>query len=206
MAMPFLEAGLHVFVDKPLSLDIEELRQFRPYLESGHLMSGSGLYYAKELDEVRSSIETYGRLKLIRGSGGERVGKIRRAYALCCFELSQVQAGFGCRSWRHPIFQPPSAWMTAACSRSTLSEIVRRPSASTSGATRDRSSHEIVDNFSMFRRMLWHFGQSIKNAKPAMNPETTLDIMRILMAGRMAQKEKRKVLLDEIAAIKACSI
>ena len=35
MAMPFLEAGLHVFVDKPLSLDIEELRRFRPYLESG---------------------------------------------------------------------------------------------------------------------------------------------------------------------------
>ena len=33
MAQPFLEAGLPVFIDKPLSLDISELRAFKPYLE-----------------------------------------------------------------------------------------------------------------------------------------------------------------------------
>lgn len=30
-AMPFLQAGLPVFIDKPLTVDKEELRQFLPY-------------------------------------------------------------------------------------------------------------------------------------------------------------------------------
>ena len=68
MAMPFLEAGLAVFIDKPLTLDIEELRAFRPYLESGRLFSCSGMRYARELDDVRASLKDYGALKLVRGA------------------------------------------------------------------------------------------------------------------------------------------
>ncbi len=55
LARPFLEAGLPVFVDKPLSLDLEALRFFRPYLEAGKLMSCSGMRYARELDELRAT-------------------------------------------------------------------------------------------------------------------------------------------------------
>jgi hypothetical protein len=68
MARPFLEAGLPVFMDKPLSLDISELRAFRPYLEKGQLMSCSGMRYCRELDEPRADLAAYGRLKLIRGA------------------------------------------------------------------------------------------------------------------------------------------
>ena len=68
MAQPFLEAGLPVFIDKPLSLDPGELRFFRPYLEKGKLMSCSGMRYARELDEVRASIAEYGQLLLLRGA------------------------------------------------------------------------------------------------------------------------------------------
>ena len=64
----FLEAGLPVFVDKPLSLDISQLRAFKPYLEKGQLMSCSGMRYARELDEPRADLAAYGRLKLIRGA------------------------------------------------------------------------------------------------------------------------------------------
>jgi Predicted dehydrogenases and related proteins len=55
MAQPFLEAGLPVFIDKPLSLDLDALRFFRPYLDQGQLMSCSGMRYARELDEARAS-------------------------------------------------------------------------------------------------------------------------------------------------------
>jgi predicted dehydrogenase len=51
----------------------------------------------------------------------------------------------------------------------------------------------------MFRRCLWHFVQSIRSGRPAIEPEQTLTVMRLLMAGRMAQNERRKVLLNEIA-------
>ena len=68
LAQPFLEAGLPVFVDKPLSVDLEELRALKPYLESGQLMSCSGMRYARELDEPRANLAAYGHLKLIRGA------------------------------------------------------------------------------------------------------------------------------------------
>jgi hypothetical protein len=51
----------------------------------------------------------------------------------------------------------------------------------------------------MFRRTLWHFFQSIAAGKPAIPPERTLEIMRVLIAGRISQNEKREVFLDEIA-------
>ena len=68
MASPFLEAGLPVFIDKPLSLESSELRTLRRYLEKGQLMSCSGMRYARELDEPRANLSAYGRLKLIRGA------------------------------------------------------------------------------------------------------------------------------------------
>ena len=60
------------------------------------------------------------------------------------------------------------------------------------------TSLEISDNFSMFRRTLWHFCNSIKTSKPAIDPQLTLDVMGVLMAGRLAKSQARKVFLNEI--------
>ncbi|MDT7815358.1 MAG: hypothetical protein QOJ42_5274, partial [Acidobacteriaceae bacterium] len=57
---------------------------------------------------------------------------------------------------------------------------------------------DITDNFSMFRRMLWEFVHSIDSRRPAIQPERTLEIMRVLIAGRIARQENRQVLLNEI--------
>jgi hypothetical protein len=197
MAMPFLEAGMYVFVDKPLALNIEELRKFGPYLDSGRLMSCSGLYYAKELDEVRAGAQNFGRLKLIRGavvSVWEKYG-VHMLYAIFSFVRSRPV-------WVVVLEAPHfsvAIGLDDGCllQVDALGECPKTFSIDIWG-DKNRSSHEIVDNFSMFRRMLWHFAQSIKNTKPAMNPETTLNIMRILIAGRISQKHKRKVLLNEI--------
>lgn len=49
-AKPFIEAGLPVFIDKPLATTVEELRQFRQWHAGGaRILSSSGLRYAKEL-------------------------------------------------------------------------------------------------------------------------------------------------------------
>jgi predicted dehydrogenase len=197
MAMPFLEAGLYVFVDKPLSLDIEELRKLRLYLESGQLMSCSGLYYAKELDEVRAGLQNYGRLKLIRGavvSVWEKYG-VHMLYAIFSFVKATPVWVLAMEA---PHFSV-AVGLDDGCllQVDALGECPKTFSIDIWG-DKSRSSHEIVDNFSMFRRMLWHFAQSIKTKKPAMNPGTTMNVMRILIAGRTSQKEKRKVFLNEI--------
>jgi predicted dehydrogenase len=50
-ARPFVEAGLPVFIDKPLGTTMEELRTFISWERGGaRLLSSSGLRYAPELD------------------------------------------------------------------------------------------------------------------------------------------------------------
>ena len=49
------ERGIPVFIDKPLTLDLEELKYFTPYMKSNKLMSTSGFRFAKELDNFRNN-------------------------------------------------------------------------------------------------------------------------------------------------------
>ena len=53
-ARPFVEAGLPVFVDKPLATNTSDLQQFSEWIEAGaRIQSSSGLRYAPELDDIR---------------------------------------------------------------------------------------------------------------------------------------------------------
>lgn len=197
MAMPFLEAGLHVFVDKPLSLDVDELQSFMPYLRSGKLMSCAAMRYARELDEVRSNLARYGKLKLVRGA----VLNSWEKYGVHLIEaiLSVIK--------NHPVWiNAVEAEHMSVCMGmddglfiqiDAMGECVKTFRTDFWG-TKDASSHEITDNFSMFRRMLWHFCRAIKTGEPAISPEETMEIMRILMAGRVAKQDKRKVYLHEM--------
>lgn len=65
LAEVFLRHDIPVFIDKPLSLDPEELAYFKPYLESGLVMSTSGLRYAAEVEALRARIPSLGKLKLL---------------------------------------------------------------------------------------------------------------------------------------------
>lgn len=198
LSRPFLEAGLPVLIDKPLSLDVTELRFFEPYLKSGQLMSCSGMRYARELDEPRSDLASYGRLKLIRGAivlNWENYG------------VHMLDAIFGLTK-SHPMAvrmlpaEHASAVITmddgltiqidamGDCARTFHIEIF---------GTERTGAFDITDNFSMFRRMLWEFLESIRIGKPAILAERTLETMKVLIAGRVSKKEGREVLLNELA-------
>ena len=197
MAWPFLQAGLPVFVDKPLSLDISELRAFKPYLEKGQLMSCAGMRYARELDEPRADVAAYGRLKLIRGAivlSWEKYG-VHLLEAILAITPA------------HPIsvqMLPAEHASAIVClddgvliEIDALGECARTFHLELFGTQRT-GAFDITDNFSMFRRMLWQFAESIRTGQPAIPADRTLEIMRVLIAGRMARHENREVLLNEI--------
>ncbi|MOA43749.1 hypothetical protein D3C78_1659310 [compost metagenome] len=58
---------------------------------------------------------------------------------------------------------------------------------------------EIEDNFTMFRRTLWHFFHSIDSRTPEVPADITINAMRILIAGKLSKKEKRRVFIDEFS-------
>lgn len=63
---PFVEAGLPVFVDKPMVDNAADLRVFRDWVASGKpLMSSSGMRYAKEFLPYRLSTRNLGDLRFV---------------------------------------------------------------------------------------------------------------------------------------------
>jgi hypothetical protein len=197
IAQPFLEAGLPVFIDKPLSLDLAELRLLKPYLEKGQLMSCSGMRYARELDEPRADLAAYGRLKLIRGAivlSWEKYG------------VHLLEAIFAMIAARPISIRMMQAEHASAVVRLDDAAVIQIDALGDSARTfhveifgsERNGAFDITDNFSMFRRMLWEFSGSIRTGRPAIPPERTLEIMRVLIAGRISCTEKREVFLDEV--------
>lgn len=182
LARPFLEAGVPVFIDKPLTLDSAQLEAFDPYLRSGRVMSCSGYRFAPELDRLRP---------LLRD------------------DPPLVLQGVGPRDWDHyavhllePLLtlttgQPGHVVPLKAGHDSTVVQLSDGATASVHclgdsapgfilNITTATSRYEIVlnDRFTAFRRLLAHFVQQVESAEPAIDPDETVAVMNTLMAGR----------------------
>ena len=198
ISRPFLEAGLPVFIDKPLSVDLTELSFYKPFLEKGQLMSCSGMRYARELDEARADIASFGKPTLIRGAivlSWEKYG------------VHLLDAVFGMIPDRPIAVQMLATDHTSAAIRLDNGALFQIDALGDSArafhieifGTQRNGAYDLNDNFSMFRRTLWEFFESIRTGRPAIPAERTLEIMRVLIAGRISKQEKREVTLDEIA-------
>lgn len=196
MALPFLKAGLHVFVDKPLTLVPAELATFSPYLVSGQLMSCSGMRFARELDEARANIDSYGTLRLVRGAilnGWEKYGihlidailPLLRARPISVTALKSGHESLAIEMDDGSLLQIDALGDIGRCFRIDLF------------GTGRISSHEINDNFSMFRRLLFHFSESIRRRQPVIPAGDTLTAIKLLISGRQALARRRTVRLDE---------
>jgi hypothetical protein len=197
MAKPFLEAGCFVFIDKPLSLSIEELRFFKPYLDQGRLMSCSGMHYSSELDYFRENTEDYGQIKLIRGTVLNNIEK---------YGIHMLDAAFGSIPFQVEsvlcINSPFDSAVLFNKDRSlfqldALGETVKTFQFDVFGE-KGRFHAELTNNFSAFRRTLFHFFEMVKYEKPVIEPTLTISIMKVLIAFSLSKKENRLVKLEEI--------
>lgn len=198
LAHPFLEAGMPVFVDKPLSTAPAQLARFLPYLASGRLMSCAGLRFAGELDEARRDLAAYGEIVLLRGAvvlGWEAYG-IHLLEAM--FSLVKARpVAVACRSGKHEqmcLMLDDGGLATIDC----LGEGPVQFNLSVHGRRR-WTSHDLRDNFTAFKRLLQAFVEQIKTGMPAIAPEETLTVMKTLIAGRRsAEAGGRAVSLSEV--------
>jgi predicted dehydrogenase len=198
LAKTFLEEGKFVFIDKPLSLDIAELRFFRKYLEDGQLMSCSGARYARELDEIRGNIGSFGDMKLIRGTVVNSMEK---------YGIHMLDGIFGVTGFQVKSVSCVEAKHTSMMIKNTDGSLIYVDALGDSSKTlqfdfwsdRKRFHAEANDNFSMFRRLLADFVEMIWTRKPTVDPELVLNTMRVLIAANLSRDENREVEIDEIA-------
>ena len=197
LAKAFLEAGKFVFIDKPLSLDITELRFFKEYLDSGQLMSCAGARYARELDEVREGIASFGEMKLIRGTvvnGMEKYGvhMLDGIFGVTGFQVKSVS----CVQAKH------SSMMIRNADNSLIYIDALGEASKTLQfdfwSDKKRFHAETNDNFSMFRRLLADFVEMIRTGRPTIDPNLVMNTMKVLIAANLSMKENREIEIDEI--------
>jgi hypothetical protein len=188
LAMPFLEAGLAVFVDKPLSLDDRDLARFEPYLRQGKLMSCSGLRFAAELDPFRAPRSQWeiGAPKLIAATVLNGIEK----YGIHMIEaIAGLDTAWGRATSITRLDVPHDAWLIRLSDGvpmvlNCLGAVGKTFHISFFGDKGHRHV-DLHDNFSAFRSTMEHFFAMVKSGRPPIDPDETLRIMNLIQKARL---------------------
>jgi predicted dehydrogenase len=194
LAKPFLDAGLPVFVDKPLSLDAQELQYFRGFLESGQLMSCSGLRFAREL----TGVADLGALKCIHGAvvlSWERYAVHLLDAVFASIESRPLEIA------RNPAAHESFTLVMNDGSVLALDAIGAGPKTFHLDFFGDRTHvHlDLHDNFAAFRATLGAFFEMCRRRRPPIAPADTLLAMQVLMAGTAAVPGGPRVAISDFA-------
>ena len=187
IAKPFLESGIPVFIDKPLTLDLTELSWFEPFIIDGLLMSCSGLNYARELDDLRNISDLENNTKLIYGTVIKSWEKyaihlLDPIYGIIPFDVESIQYN----ACKHESFSiknnDGSLIQINALGKGPLTIRVEFFTDS------EYYKADMLDSFTAFKRTLIHFVEMIRTKKPPIDPSKTVGLMKLLIAGKISKE------------------
>ncbi len=201
---PFVEAGLPLFIDKPLVDGEEHLRQFvRWHAEGKKFLSTSCMRYAREFAELRERLPSVGQVRLITVT----TAKSWERYGIHALEAV------------YPLVKP-GAWLSAANTGTAESNIVHARHgdgldvvlaavADMYGAfgcvgvygTQGSLTARFHDTFFAFKSQLVAFVQYLRTGQPPVEFSQTVELMKVIVAGlRSREQSGRTVPLTEIDA------
>lgn len=193
LSKPFLEAGIPVFIDKPLTLDKKELNWYRQYYDKGLLMSCSGLRYCKELEPVRIDLESFGSVPLVRAAvinGWQKYGIHMLDATLGIWDIDV-------ESIRYIDNKTYDTFLLEFVNGMIVQIDNLGPDIITFSyeifGSKKCQKFEIRDNFSSFKNTLSLFINQVKTRVPAMDWSSMNRSISILIAGNEAKSKQRKV-------------
>ncbi|MFH0965855.1 MAG: Gfo/Idh/MocA family oxidoreductase [Planctomycetota bacterium] len=198
---PFVEAGLPVFVDKPLVDNAPDLRVFREWVAAGRpILSSSCMRYAKEFAPFRSSTRDLGALR----------------YASITTPKSWERYGIHALEGVYPVLGPGflSVRNSGSVERNVVhlkhaagADVVVVASSDMYGAfgvltlcgTAGNASAVMRDSFYAFKAQLLDFVRYLRTGVRPFPFDETVELMKLLIAGTRSRDEgAREVLLTEI--------
>jgi predicted dehydrogenase len=198
---PFVEAGLPVFVDKPLAINQRDLKQFIAWGKAGaKILSTSGMRYMPELREIQERREEIGELRWLTSF----TCKTWERYGIHALEAVFPQAGPGFIS-AQTISQNGSDVVHLKHINGIQFTIAAIHDAYGSfGAvhvygTKGQLALKLADTYAAFRAQLLAFIDFVKTNTPPVAFSETVELMAIIIAGiRSREQDGRVVLLEEI--------
>ncbi|NLY03139.1 MAG: Gfo/Idh/MocA family oxidoreductase [Rhodopirellula sp.] len=201
-AKPFIEAGLPVFLDKPLTDREDHLRQFVRWHRQGKVfLSTSAMRYSREFAHLRQRLFEVGQVRLLTVS----MHKSWERYGIHALESV------------YP-FLAPGGWLSVANTGTSEAnvvharhrdgvEIVLATIEDIVGAygylhvygTRGFLSARFSDTFHAFKKQLEVFVSYLRTGNPPFDFSQTIEQMKIIVAAiRSRDQGGRRVTLDEI--------
>ncbi len=186
-AAPFLEAGIPVFVDKPLALTVYEARRLLDLQQHpGQLFSCSALRYAKEFQLSDAEKSQIGRLRHIHAI----VPKDWDKYAVHVIEPMLLLASERGIVERTAVWRAGDATTVAVAYSGDFQALV-----STLGSSQAPLALRVIgetgwkdliyqDTFPAFRGALFEFVQGIIYRDERIHPDFMLEVVGIIEAGR----------------------
>jgi predicted dehydrogenase len=203
-ARPFIEAGVPVFIDKPLADNEADLQQFvRWRREDRQFLSTACMRYAKEYADCRARLSEVGELRLI-------------TMTMCkTWERYGIHALEGV----YP-FLTPGGWLSVTNSGTEQANVVhlRHSSGATvvllvvadmygafgclgAHGTKGSLTVRFQDTFHAFKSQLVAFIEFLRTGRPPVAFDETVETIKIIIAALRSRSEGgRTVLLSEINA------
>lgn len=204
-ARPFIEAGLPIFIDKPMATNEKDLRQFIQWHREGHiLLSTSGMRYAPEMRLSEEQRNNLGDLRWITSF----TCKTWERYGIHALEAVSPLLGRGFISVQTQ-HQPRGDIMQITHQSGVELTIGALHDAYGSfGAvhlygTRGDLPLKLTDTYHAFRGQLVVFIEMLRTGQRPLPFEETVELMAIIIAGKRSREQggKRITIADVLSEV-----
>lgn len=203
-ARPFLEAGLPVFIDKPLVDNEPDLRQFLRWRHEGKaFLSTSALRFSREYADCRSRLHEIGELRLITLTmtrTWERYGihALEGVYPFLPFGGWQDVSNTG-RAGTNVVHLHHEAGVDVVLS--VIPDLYGAFGCLNVYGTKGTLSARFDDTFFAFKTQLEQYVAFLRSGVLPVRFEETIELMKLLIAGSRSRDESgRRVSLTEVLA------
>ncbi len=189
MAKPFVEAGIPIFIDKPLAITQEDLDWFASQVEAGKfIMSCSSMRYANECRIVKQELTSLGKIELVTAVGKKDWLKYGVHMVEAMFSLlddpkiaSVQHVGESGRDVVHLVFENG---LTATIH--LFMEISGTFQVHVYGQQAWRTA-DIRNSYSMFRDNIIEFVRSVEEGEPRLDFAKTVNVINTVIAAETSR-------------------
>ena len=197
MAKPFLEAGVPIFIDKPLTIDLDELQLYEQYVKAGaFLMSCSSMRYAGEVLALKSNLRKLGDIQLLTVVGKKDWKKYGVHMVEACMSLLNDPKPIRVQYLGKEHFDIVQLQISPTCFASIhlIADISPTFQMNIYG-TQEWAHIDIQNSYAMFKENILEFLKGLTAGKPTLDFEKTKRVIQIV-AGAIESKRKGNVKID----------
>lgn len=197
MAKPLLEARVPIFIDKPLTIDLEELQVFERYVKQGaFLMSCSSMRYAGEVLAVKSNLGKLGDIQLLTVVGKKDWKKYGVHMVEACMSLLNDPKPIRVQYLGKEHFDIVQLEIRPTCFASIhlVADISPTFQMNVYG-TQEWAHIDIKNSYAMFKENIMEFVKGLTQGKSTLDFEKTKRVIQII-AGALESKRKGNIKID----------